>query len=368
MFRPSFIRFAAVAVVALSMSGPALAGGGGNPAVELAAPPPVEVQIGEEVSVGFMVLSHGSPYDDVQPYLSALHKETTESFRVDAQKDGAPGRFKVTTSFHEAGTWFWEIVLGNWGSTTLPPLTVLTATGEPAQAASLAAMASEVALPASIHRGACDGLCEIAYPLEDLGAAAKDSGPVATQAVGSARAMPAKMSVTTLDVSLAEIAAGEYAVAVALPGATGSGTLLACGEIGGVIAGGVLLFGLHGVNGSGYAGVAVLEAAGDRTTVTTYLTADLAAQPEAAVAGKSVTVEIAGFAFAPATIEIATGDTVTWTNKDTVPHTVSFADMTIADSGVLDPGETFRHTFDTSGTYTYQCNPHPNMTGTVVVT
>jgi plastocyanin len=75
---------------------------------------------------------------------------------------------------------------------------------------------------------------------------------------------------------------------------------------------------------------------------------------------------IAGFAFSPATIEVAPGTTVTWTNADAAPHT-STGKNGAWDSGTLAPGASFSVTFRTPGTYEYACMIHPFMHGTVVV-
>ena len=75
--------------------------------------------------------------------------------------------------------------------------------------------------------------------------------------------------------------------------------------------------------------------------------------------------------FSPGTITVVLGHnaTVIWTNNDTVPHTVyvkTGAPKTF-DSGNLAPGAVFQHTFDVAGTYTYGCDYHPSMLGTVIV-
>lgn len=78
------------------------------------------------------------------------------------------------------------------------------------------------------------------------------------------------------------------------------------------------------------------------------------------------TVEIADFAFAPATLTITVGDTVTWTNQDAVAHTAT-STAGVFDSGDLEQGESYSATFTAPGTYDYLCTPHPSMTGRVVV-
>ena len=77
-------------------------------------------------------------------------------------------------------------------------------------------------------------------------------------------------------------------------------------------------------------------------------------------------IEIRGFAFAPNAVTVPVGTTLTWTNKDSEPHTVFTTDKAIA-SKALDTDNQFAFTFTVSGTYSYHCSLHPYMTATVVV-
>jgi plastocyanin len=77
-------------------------------------------------------------------------------------------------------------------------------------------------------------------------------------------------------------------------------------------------------------------------------------------------VKIDNFSFAPATLTVAAGTTVTWTNRDDIPHTVVSNDK-VFKSKVLDTDEKFSYTFSEPGTYPYFCSVHPKMTGRVVV-
>ncbi|MGD8684112.1 MAG: cupredoxin domain-containing protein [Chloroflexota bacterium] len=77
-------------------------------------------------------------------------------------------------------------------------------------------------------------------------------------------------------------------------------------------------------------------------------------------------VSIVDLTFEPATIEVDAGASVTWTNEDSVPHTVT-ARTDDFNSGVMQEGGTFTHTFDEPGAFDYFCAIHPSMTGTVVV-
>src|SRR5438270_24467 len=85
-------------------------------------------------------------------------------------------------------------------------------------------------------------------------------------------------------------------------------------------------------------------------------------QPSAATAE----VKIDNFSFGPQTLTIPVGATVTWTNRDDIPHTVVSTDG-VFKSKVRDTDETFSYTFTKAGTYPYFCSIHPKMTGQVLV-
>jgi plastocyanin len=78
------------------------------------------------------------------------------------------------------------------------------------------------------------------------------------------------------------------------------------------------------------------------------------------------TVSISGYAFNPASLNVSTGTTVTWTNNDSVTHTVT-SDTGAFSSGDLSPGQTFSYTFSQAGTFAYHCSIHASMHGTVTV-
>lgn len=93
-----------------------------------------------------------------------------------------------------------------------------------------------------------------------------------------------------------------------------------------------------------------------------------------AATGKTWDVSIQGFKFVPASLEIAVGDTVVWTQKDTAGHTSTSGANGVAD-GLWDSGlltltgtTTFSRTFTTAGTFPYFCKPHAaGMRATIVV-
>jgi plastocyanin len=77
-------------------------------------------------------------------------------------------------------------------------------------------------------------------------------------------------------------------------------------------------------------------------------------------------VKIDNFSFGPASVTVSAGTTVTWTNRDDIPHTV-VSDDKVFKSKVLDTDEKFSYKFAKPGTYPYFCSVHPKMTGKVIV-
>jgi plastocyanin len=88
--------------------------------------------------------------------------------------------------------------------------------------------------------------------------------------------------------------------------------------------------------------------------------------PAASALAADSAVTIANFAFDPATVRIQVGDSVTWTNQDSAPHTATAADGSF-DTGQLGDGDSGSVTFETAGSFAYICSIHPAMAGTVVV-
>ena len=91
-----------------------------------------------------------------------------------------------------------------------------------------------------------------------------------------------------------------------------------------------------------------------------------ASEAVVAAAASPATVEIDNFAFAPATLTVNAGTTVTWKNEDDSPHRIGDQNGTFK-SAALDTDETFSHTFATPGEYPYICTMHPYMVGKIIV-
>jgi len=89
-------------------------------------------------------------------------------------------------------------------------------------------------------------------------------------------------------------------------------------------------------------------------------------------ADDGVTVSLKNNVFAPVTITVSAGSTVTWVNNEDpngadVVHDILADDFRSWGSAYVNPGESYSYTFSTPGTFNYVCDLHPEMTGTVVV-
>ena len=90
------------------------------------------------------------------------------------------------------------------------------------------------------------------------------------------------------------------------------------------------------------------------------------APPAPAPVSGSTAVDIVDLAFEPADVQVTTGTTVTWSNTGVAPHSATAKDGSF-DSGILETGGSFEHTFTAPGTFAYLCQVHPDMTGTIEV-
>ncbi|WP_299803648.1 cupredoxin family copper-binding protein [Tardiphaga sp.] len=80
---------------------------------------------------------------------------------------------------------------------------------------------------------------------------------------------------------------------------------------------------------------------------------------------EDATVTIDNFTFEPARLTVKAGSTVTWKNRDDIPHAIVSAGK--FKSKALDTDDSYSFTFTTAGDYTYFCSLHPHMTGTITV-
>lgn len=92
----------------------------------------------------------------------------------------------------------------------------------------------------------------------------------------------------------------------------------------------------------------------------------LAAGARHVVAAGDTAVKIDNFSFGPSNVTVPVGTTLTWTNRDDVPHVVASVDN-LFKSKALDTDDHFSFTFTKPGTYEYFCAIHPKMTAKIVV-
>ena len=352
--RRRMLGFAVVVAVTAAMVAPALAGGWASVRLDAELS---QVRAGEAVRIGFMVKGHDvEPINVEAAHLSARHRETAEEIRADAWQEGDVGHYFVDVTFPMPGEWKWEITPEPYAATSFETLKVMPITS--------AAQTDVTTHPAHIHSGTCASLGDVVYPLSDVAPEAPADAATPAAMVGAESALPVAVSVTTVNAPLADIVAGGHAINVHLS-ADEIGSYVACGDVGGQIVDDHLAIGLAELNDSGLSGIAVLTASGDQTEVSIYLAVGLSGSGETAA---SVEIEIVNSAFSPAYLEIPAGTTVTWTNQDSIPHTVTGEDLMFDDSSMLDFGQSYSQTFTEPGTHSYHCGPHPNMTGTIVVT
>ncbi|MGH7616192.1 MAG: plastocyanin/azurin family copper-binding protein [Gemmatimonadaceae bacterium] len=81
----------------------------------------------------------------------------------------------------------------------------------------------------------------------------------------------------------------------------------------------------------------------------------------------TTSVSMSGLQFSPASISVAPGATVTWTNKDNTAHNVTFSNSSVASIGDFSSGSESTTMPSAPGSYSYQCTIHPGMNGIVVV-
>jgi len=83
---------------------------------------------------------------------------------------------------------------------------------------------------------------------------------------------------------------------------------------------------------------------------------------------KTYNVEMKNTAFSPSDLTISVGDTVVWTNNDTVNHNVKSDSGSELNSPIITAGQTYSHTFSQAGNFSYHCGLHTSMKAKVTVT
>ena len=339
-----------VALVTLTV--PALAGGF---AVVRLDESPGEVVAATPWRFGFMVLQHDvTPNSDVTPVVRAVHKETGEEVTATGRQEGVVGHFVAEVTFPHAGEWKWSIEPLPFAETSFETLTVLE-------------RADARGFQAQIVTGSCAAPGDTVFSL----------GDVAPQSMTlKSSQIPIAIGVSTIDTSLADLLASEHAIGIDMDQADIAPVV--CGDIPDAASapGDDVVLGLQ-IQGNRESsaenvGIAVLREEDDHTAVDLYLlNPNQVGETNAATLNapeETATVEILDtWTFQPYSLEVPLGATVTWVNHSDVAHTVTGDDLAFDDSGLIEPGDSFRQTFDEPGTYRFKCGPHPGMMGVIVV-
>jgi len=90
------------------------------------------------------------------------------------------------------------------------------------------------------------------------------------------------------------------------------------------------------------------------------------ARAKGETASSPLEVRVDNFTFGPATLTVPVNSTVTWVNKDDLPHVIASNDG-VFKSKALDTEDKYSYTFSKPGTYAYFCSIHPKMVGTIIV-
>ncbi len=230
-----------------------------------------------------------------------------------------------------------------------------------------AVVAEDATYPVRLYDGTCDAPGEVVASLTEVTPGASATAePTAMEAVEQALGSAVTAEHATVPMALADIVSGDLVIGVD-DGAGGSAEPAICGQFGGFELGAPdLQAGLVARDGSGAHGVAWLHDNGDGTTAVSILVAPAIEPGTAAAEGDEVQVAISKSQYLPSPLEVAVGTTVTWTDEDLLPHTVT-ATKGGFDSGYLAQGDRYSHTFDTPGEFGYFCVYHPRMRATVVV-
>ena len=121
------------------------------------------------------------------------------------------------------------------------------------------------------------------------------------------------------------------------------------------------------VSNEGSNDVSIVDlAGGPGSTIAVGTAPRKVAAQHGATAAAAAKVSIVNFAFEPAQLSIAAGQSVAWVNNDGAPHGITFKDGAPGMDLML-PGQSFRRTFSKPGVYDYACSVHPYMTARVTV-
>jgi plastocyanin len=266
------------------------------------------------------------------------HQESGTSLSAIGETTGQIGHYQIDVVFAKPGLWDWTATPAPFGPMSLASLQVLETTA-----------AMDLGAPsATIVQGTC------AAPGQQLGSIdLTDSDSLEDNGLA-----------TGVAADFGDIIAKSRtdAIAVIIQDATSAKARIACGELSAsdLTTPEVVVL-QPDENSQAIATISLVPGAGGVTATVTVMSQ---------LAGQGVVIRITDLgdgSFAPGSITVPVGTTVTWQNDSSISHTVTGKQAGFLNSGMLDHGDSFSQTFNEAGTYSYACDPHAWMTGVINV-
>jgi plastocyanin len=300
---------------------------------------PVPPVVGQPWIASLLVKQHDKTERDVDELsVHFVHQESGSTMDATGVSTGEIGHYRIEVLFKEAGLWNWTATPAPFGPTNLASLEVL----ETAAAVDLGGPSATFVV----------GTC--AAPGEEIERISLEQSD----------AIDDQSLTTAIIPSLGELTDrfGSDPIAVIIGDPSSKTTRLACGELPAAGLTAPTMVTLASDNGSNTIGTISLVPNGEDAVATLTVLSP--------PASTGVTIRInnmEGGTFDPGSISIPVGTKVTWVNDSTMAHTITGSSDGFRNSGMLDPGASFSQTFDKAGTYSYVCDPHQWMTGTITV-
>ena len=294
--------------------------------------------VGQAWQAELVVKQHDTHEVDVDELsVQFRHQESGTLLSENGVPTGELGHYLIDVVFDQPGVWDWEAIPAPFGPMTMASLQVL----ETAAAADVGAPSVTIVQGTCVSPGQQLGGAELEQP-ESL------SGSVATGILPNFGDIVSKAQGETIAVIVQDGTVAKQRLAcVELP-ASGLTTPVA------IV--------LSPDDGSDTVGTISIIPGENGVTASVTVVSQLTAQ------GVVIRITDAGEGmFAPGSITIPAGTTVTWQNDSVIGHTVTSREAGFMSSGMLDHGERFSQTFDEPGTFRYACDPHGWMTGSITV-
>ncbi len=298
---------------------------------------PEAIVSGEMQTLELSVWAHDREEIDVERFvLKATHVESGDEIVREADHAGSSGHYTIDVTFTSPGDWHLVAQIPPYPEFALPSLVVLSGT--------IVRNESSGSVSLALGTGSCDRTDA-------------DTTPIDTLALGG-QGQPLWGQINR---SLTDLVSSSNVLLVR--GARD--VMLSCAEFSGASGANRVVVPLSPGDGRSEAGLAVLDADGEQTSITFY---PVSVTPPQDVVEISIVGESGeDWRFEPAVLEVEPGTMVVWRNQTHIPHTVTGTSIDFKTSGIIAPGESFAQVFYDAGTYSYFSGPHQWMNGSVIV-